>query len=569
MRRHSLVICLMTVVVGCGQSMTAGSGDDTGSGSDQPPPDPKGWTITIDASGANRFVDPLDSATWPLAGTLTSTNPVASFAVGGAPVTVGTGGGAFTTDVPVAAGLTRVTMLATDDHGNTRQGARTFLAARMLPDAQLNPDAASLVLDNATLQAMAGGLDAGTIDVAGEIMQKQYLSQDDQCATWPVAAQQGAVQLALAQTSGTLGLTITVPDLDVQFEGVCQGLIQQIPIAGEMSGTLVIHTTLGAKPTAGDCLHAFSHTAPTVEVDQWGFDVWGTGGPLQNWIIELFSGSKSQQAEAQLQTEVGAKADDTLATKLGNIAVFDKTNTVSMLGEDVDMHLCVTDLKKSGSKLIAKVAASTTSAGTLDAPGAPQIDGAAPAPAAKELVLDANLVGQLLYASWRAGGLHRPGPDVDAALLEILMPELATKYPGVTAVKVAIDAELPPVVHATPDGPGNLSVEMGDVMLDLTMNGDRVFRFDVGLTLALDLKPVDGKLSPTVVGSTAVVTLVDELYDGPDDALEQAVQLKIGDAITSLLGDNAAIALPDLPGLGAPTKVTADKNGRFLHVTLQ
>jgi hypothetical protein len=62
--------------------------------------------------------------------------------------------------------------------------------------------------------------------------------------------------------------------------------------------------------------------------------------------------------------------------------------------------------------------------------------------------------------------------------------------------------------------------------------------------------------------------LLDERYDGSDDALEQAVQLQIGTAASALLADGAAIALPDLPGLGAPVDVTADPGGRYLHLSL-
>src|SRR5262249_24961081 len=98
--------------------------------------------------------------------------------------------------------------------------------------------------------------------------------------------------------------------------------------------------------------------------------------------------------------------------------------------------------------------------------------------------------------------------------------------------------------------------------------GDRVFRFGVHLTLAVELVPMAGKLSPKVVGSTADGALLDELLDGPDDALEQAVKLKIGDAAAQLLGDGAALALPDLPGLGAPADVTPDAGGRYLHIKL-
>jgi len=173
-----------------------------------------------------------------------------------------------------------------------------------------------------------------------------------------------------------------------------------------------------------------------------------------------------------------------------------------------------------------------------------------------------------LFASWRDGGLTRSAPDIDAGVLQILMPGLAKEFPDATTAQVAIDAELPPVVHATPGGPADLQVDLGDLMIDVSIDGKRVLRFGALLTLSLDLVPMNGALMPTVVDTKAKVALLDERYDGSDAALEQAVEVQIGAAASKLLGDGAAIALPDLPGLGAPTDVTPDMGGRFLHVKL-
>ncbi|MCW5802044.1 MAG: hypothetical protein KIT31_06630 [Deltaproteobacteria bacterium] len=152
------------------------------------------------------------------------------------------------------------------------------------------------------------------------------------------------------------------------------------------------------------------------------------------------------------------------------------------------------------------------------------------------------------------------------------MPALYERHPDATVATVKIDAELPPLVRATPrmrDALGDLSIELGDVMVDLEVEGERIFRFGVNLKLALELVPSGGKLQPRVVDTVAEVALLDELLDGPDAALEQAVKLQIGKAAASLLGDTAAIALPDLPGLGAPIDVVPDAGGRYLHVKLQ
>lgn len=562
------LVCALIALGGC-------SGKSTGDGATEP--DPKGWTIDIDMSATNRYVDPASSTSWQVAGTVMATEGLASVDVNGASASPD-GDGAFAAMSPVMPGLTRVSVLAKDLAAHERKGDRTLLAARFLPDGAHNPNAASLVVDDAILASMGAGLaaQAGTVDVAGEILARPVLSQDDQCTTWPVEASQGNVAVNLVEDRGDLWLHIQVPNLYVYFEGECQGLLSTIPIGGEMAGTIDVWTQLSPVPGAepNTCLTAFAHTTPEVEVNNWGFDVWGLGGPLQSWIVSAFSGGKSDQARSQIGTEVGTRANTLLTEQLSNIAVFDRTSELSLLDQAVSMHLCLGGLDKINGTLIARIAAAATGGGdgtsgpTMIAPGAPEIDGDVPAAKANELLLDANLVGQLLYASWKAGGLTRPGPDADISILQVLVPELYDNFTTATA-QVTIDAELPPLVRATPDGPGNLTVEIGDLMVDLTLEGTRVFRFGAVLTLQLRLDAVGGKLVPTVVDSTAVVSLLDERYDGPDAALETAIAAQIGSVAGALIGANSAIALPDLPGLGVATTVAVDPGGRYLRIGLE
>ncbi|MDQ3340605.1 MAG: hypothetical protein M4D80_36065 [Myxococcota bacterium] len=556
MRLHWLVV----VALGCQGSR---AGDDT-------PPDPKGWTITVDMSGLDRYVVPETETNWTVRGKATATEGLATVDIGDINGTFADDG-AFMQSVAVAQGTTRVPILVRDQAGHERKATRTLMATRFLVDGSHNASAASLVLDDAILAAMSGSIagQAGTIDVAAEIMMKNVLSQDDRCTTWPVSAQQGVVRVELVEDLGNLWLHITVPSLDVRFGGQCQGLLQTIPIAGRMGGTLHIWSRLTAKPAQESCIDSFAHTLPEVQVAGWQFDVWGVGGPLQNWIVDLFSGEKSAEAKAQIASEVRTRANTMLTEKLANISVFDRTSELTLLDKPVALHLCLGGLEKIGPQLVARIAASAIGpGGDREAPGAPQIDGAALNPAMKELVLDANLVAQLLYASWRNGGLARVASDVDIGIFQILMPQLYERWPDATTAQVAIDAELPPIVRASTTT-NDLTIELPDLMVTLSVEGTQILKLNVGLTLVLDLEPSAGKLSPKVIDSKAEVALIDELYDGPDAALEQAVQSQIGGAAAGLLGDSAAIALPDLPGLGAPVDVVPDAGGRFLRIRLQ
>src|SRR5205807_1855915 len=112
--------------------------------------------------------------------------------------------------------------------------------------------AASLVLTDAIVQAMASGIaaQAGDVDVASEILAKPTLSSDAQCTTWPTSAHQDKTKVTLSLSGASLVLHIEVPNLDVTFDGTCQGVLRQIPIAGEMQGTIDVTTTLTANAGA-------------------------------------------------------------------------------------------------------------------------------------------------------------------------------------------------------------------------------------------------------------------------------------------------------------------------------
>ena len=538
------------------------------SGTEDMPPDPKGWTITVDMSATDRYVQPESSMAWVVAGKATATEGLASIDVGGVAASFDKDG-VFMQSVPVMPGANRVPVLVRDEAGHERKATRTLMATRFLPDGEHNANAAALVLDNAVLAAMSSGIasQAGNVDVAGEILSRPILSQDDRCVTWPVQASQGQTRVELVAEAGNLWLHITIPSLYVRFGGECQGLLRVIPIAGEMRGTIHVWSRLTAKAGA-PCVDSFAHTVPDVQIAGWQFGVWGVGGPLQNWIVELFAGEKSAEAKAQIATEVRTRADTLLGEKLTGVSVFERASDLELLGKPVALHLCLAALEKVGTQLVARVTAAAGGPGMVrEAPGAPQVDGAPLVPAAKELVLDANLIAQLLYASWRDGGLARAANDVDIGVLQILMPELLDRWPNATHAQVTIDGELPPLVRAS-TGMNDMTIELADLMVDLSVEGTRILRFNVGLRLVLDLVPKDGKLAPKVIETTAEVALLDELYDGPDAALEQAVQTQIGGAAAGLLGDSAAIALPALPGLGAPTDVVPDAGGRFLRIKL-
>ena len=67
----------LVAALGCSSKSTTGEGTT-------PEPDPKGWTLTVDMSGLDRFVQPADAPNWAVAGVATATEGLQSVAVGDA-----------------------------------------------------------------------------------------------------------------------------------------------------------------------------------------------------------------------------------------------------------------------------------------------------------------------------------------------------------------------------------------------------------------------------------------------------------------------------------------------------
>ena len=105
-------------------------------------------------------------------------------------------------------------------------------------------------------------------------------------------------------------------------------------------------------------------------------------------------------------------------------------------------------------------------------------------------------------------------------------------------------------------------------MLRISIEGQEVMTFGLHVVLDLAFVAQDGQMVPTVVASAADATLLGELFDGPDDALEDAIEFGLSQATDQLLGGGAIGGLPEvIPGLGRITDVAPDAGGRYLRVS--
>jgi hypothetical protein len=575
--RGMVALLLVPLCFGCDDQngMKMGSGGSGGGGSGGGGGGPQGPKndIQIDLSGLDRYVQGAPP-TYTVAGRATASAGIDHLLVADQMAALADDGG-FHADVPVSPGLSPLPILAFDraQPQHTRKGDRSLISARFLAEGDMNPGGAALTLSDQMLADAAAPLaqDITNLNVADQVRMRPVLSDDGTCRTVPAAARQMPTQFALTRSSeGKLQVRVTVPQLVVQFTGQCSVLGNGIPLHGQFSTNIVMTSLLDpVAPAAGSCLHQFNHSMPAVQMQNWQFEVHGDGP--SGFLVDLLGGSQGPTARDRFQQEFAMQADQLLAMKLADVNLFNKQQTIMMKGVSIDLGLCLTGLLSESSSLRAVVGTRARGPGGAEAPGAPQVDGALPTVEANTLWLDSNLIGQLLFSSWRAGGLSSGSiMQVDVALLALLAPGLMGRYPDGTMADVSTTAELPPFIHAAAPADGDLVIELGDLMVDLKVGSDLLFRLGVNVKLTLELVPQADALMPMVTKVEAKSHLLEApVADVPDDVIENVINGRVKDAAAMLVGD-AAISLPSIGSVVLhPRDVMADPGGRYLKLPLQ
>ena len=536
-------------------------------------PGPSGWKIDVDMSGLDRFV-PAGTTTWTVGGHARSSLPLINVDVAGTAAPLMDGD--FARDVETSLGMTIVPIIARDSEAHARQAHRTLLNAHFLPEGAINDRIAAVVLSDQVLASLNATIKEQTdqIDIAGQIMAQDPLFEDANCTIRPVSATSGKLVVELQRKSGTqLWFNFKLPNLLVTFAGECRSAGIPIRIAGSIGGTFDVLTRLTANaPPAGEtCLSSFDHTTPTCAISGWVYDIYSPDGPAQTIIIRALAPT-SAQAQAMIHDGIVSGADQLLTEQLSNLEVFDQTQTFPGVGgEPITMHVCLAGLGPENGKLVIRMAGDIAGAGTREAPGAPMLPAGAPVAKDNEMLLDTGLITQLVFSSWRDNAFVQEVPQaVEISLLALLVRELTDAFPNATHADIAVDGELPPFIRATPDVAGaDLRLEIGDLMVTLSVEGTMIMKFNIHIALDIDFVAKDGMLVPMSVGSQVDATLIDELYDGPDDALEFAIESGLSQAVGDIFAGGGGIGIPEvIPGIGRITDILPDEGGRYLRLKL-
>jgi hypothetical protein len=557
-------IASLLVLFGCGDNI----------GGEEPlAPGPSGWKIDVDMSGLDRFV-PAGTTTWTVGGHARSSLPLVGVEVAGegAPLSQGD----FARDVETALGMTIVPIIARDSESHARQAHRTLLSAHFLPEGAINDRIATVTLSDQVLAGINAQIKEATdaIDIPGQIMAQDPLFDDGTCIIRPASASSGQLLVQLQRKRGTeLWLNVKLPNLLVTFSGQCTNLGIPIRIAGSIGGTFDISTKLTANaPPAGEaCLSSFDHTLPTCAITGWVYNIYSPDGPVQTALIRTLAPT-SAEAEDMIHDGLVTSTDQLLTEQLASFELLDQTQTFPGVGgEPIEMHVCLAALGPENGKLVVRVAGDVAGAGVRDAPGAPMLATSAPVTADNEMLLDSGLISQLVFSSWRDNAFVQEIPQaVEISLLALLVRELGDAFPNATHADIAVDGELPPFIRATPDVAGaDLRLEISDLMVTLEVEGQMIMKFNIRIALDIDFKAMDGMLVPTSVGSQVDAFLIDELYDGPDDALELAIESGLAQAVGDIFSGGGGVGIPEvIPGIGRVTDIVPDAGGRYLRLKL-
>lgn len=572
MKAHALGLAASVALVGA-------CGDNLRPDEEPLPPGLDGWAIQVDMSGLDRFV-PAGTATWPVGGHVRSTLALAETAdVHGTAVALD--GTTYAADflreeVPVGGeGINVIPIFARDVEAHQRQAHRALLSAHFLPEGQVNDRMMTLTLSdqllasiNALVMEQAGGVDLGA-EIEGQEL------DNGQCKMKVTSVTHGPLVLELQKRMATqLWFHFRLPNLDVQFSGTCTDPTTSLPInvRGRIGGTIDVASQLTAKnPIAPDyCVPGFDHTVPDTQITNWVYELHGDT-PAHTALIRTLA-PKSEDVRADMTMQIRDGFDQGLETGLSNVELLKQEQQLEVIsGKPITLATCVAGFGPENGKIVLRLAGTVAGVTPTDAPGAPLMAPQAPVTVDNEFLLDTGLMSMMTFSLWKDGIFNFQQDDAfDISLLALLVPGLGERYPEGTKADIRVVGELPAYLRAVPldsSTGGDMRISVGDLMLYISVDGEQVFKLGLHLRIDFDFVAEEGELRPKVVGSLAEATVLEELIDADDSAIELALEAGIASGLGGIVGGGAGGFPEIIPGLGRITDIRPDEGGRYLRVT--
>lgn len=522
-----------------------GSEGGTGSATQGPP-----GSITIDTSPTDPFVIDYPE-THTLSGFVRAGSGVGSLSVGGSNVTVGSDG-AFSTQVPVAAGMQIVDIVATDsaELPSTRQGHTSLLVSDFRPDDEMNTSAITLALTEeilAMIEEPAREMIA-EFDIEGMLAGSGAMDMD-MCTFNILSATHGEPELDIyVDGTGQLAIDFTISNIRVAFTTNCNFFITAVNANGNVTTDFLFHTTLLATPNGG-CVDGIETAPPDVTLPGFNVQITSGGSGFIDMILPLAVGLFEGGIQDMIVEEVIAQSDELLGDELAGLDMFNMDEEIDMMGVQANLSLCLAGLVNEGGVTRALMAAIVTADGAHSAPGIPYLPTSFPPPQPNTLFLDSGFVGQLMFAGWSSGVFSQENVgEIPVSVISLLLPEIEEAFPNAQTVTISIDGELPPLITASEPGQGDLRADIGNLNVLLSIDGELVFRVVIHLSLTLELVPNGSTIVPEVGNVEATIIVAEEHgVDVDDSMLVLAVNAQLNGMVSDLLG-GVAIEVP-LEGL--------------------
>ncbi|HUS63997.1 MAG TPA: hypothetical protein VMZ28_05600 [Kofleriaceae bacterium] len=563
----------MIGLCGCGDNLGGGGDED---GDDTPlPPGASGWAIEVDMSGLDRFA-PRDAETWPVGGHVRSSEALAEVEVAGE-VTPWEGapyGGDFESIVGIAPGLTVVPIYARDVLEHERRAHRSIIASDYLPEGAWNDRIMTLALSDTLLESVNALIAEQTAGLDDQIAAFEGQEMSGGSCTMTVTEASAGDLLVELLAGEELTVHANLPDLHVEFAGVCFDGLVPVNVAGTIGGTIDITVGLtAATPAEGEvCVSSFTHSEPVVAIEDWEYEVYSPDGPVQTLLVQTLAPS-SEDAHDMAVDGIRDGIDGALDGQLEGLDVLRFTNTIEVVPDrPITMDVCLAEMAPVDGRQVVRLAGAVAGLGEREAPGAPMLPPDAPVTGDGEFLLDTGLMSQMTFSMWRDGvfDVEQEGA-FEVGLLALLIRELTEAFPDAELADIAVAGELPFLVRAAPDVEGaDLRVEVGDLMVRISIEGQEVLHIGLHVRMDVDFVAQDGQMVPTVVGSLIEATVLGEMFDSNDDSIEGVIELGIEQAMDQFLGGGGVGGLPEvIPGLGRILDVTPDAGGRYLRVAFE
>lgn len=553
---------------------------------------PDAWWLRVDMSQTERYLG-LDQETALVEGRVESSGQVANIVVGESAIEdcAGVMGcadafqGHFTQEVPLRPGAQVIPVVVTDEDGRRRKAHRSVIAADFLPEGALNPEAVAVPVTELMVEDVAAELGSirPELDIAGGILARGPTAFGESCTVRVESATQDSSEVTLSVLAGALVAEVRARGFQAVFSAECahsllpgitegEGVIR---FGGHISGTPVIRAELSGESTGDTCLVGLQATPFDADIEDWSFEISDEGATrTESLDLAYIEGALAPHYREELVRRASATAISALNPLLEEVDFFSRADTLSLWGTDARVDLCGTFLGTRNGQLMAGIGARVSGDGSTEAPGAPILPGELPEVSEGEVLLDTQLVSQLLFSGWRAGGLDTTVPSgTSYGLLATLSSELVGLHPDEAIIVAETHAELPPVVRAAPrsmGGEADLEVVIPDMRLDLQAEGATLFSLLATIHMYLDLVPnEEGSLVPTVTAIESQVYVVAEpVADGSDGLLEMFVSGAVIERAQEML-DGAEIGLPSFGEGVVPDGVEPDSGGRYLRVSIR